>query len=125
MAFALPVLPTHQTNHNLLGPAAPQEGYVQRQPPGRTTLPEVRQHFLSYAAAEGECGSADADAYCPPRPVVIARLADGLPKLLSRQDFVALCDRLESGQAAKAEDAPALLQVGSHAHGRQWPFTWC
>lgn len=80
---------------------------MQRQQSGGTTLPAVRQHFLKYAAAT------NASSY-PAGPVAVARLADGLPKLLSQQDFEALCDRLEAALASgeAADDAPCVLQVG-------------
>ena len=87
-----------------------QEGYIQRQPPSRTTLGEIRQYFLRYAPAIGSSYNS--------KHVAILRLADGTPKLLGRQEFEEVCDRLE-GQLASGEcdeDTPCVLQVGNSAH---------
>eukprot|EP00887_Chlorella_sp_A99_P006712 scaffold3.g6712.t1 len=80
-----------------------KEGYVVQQPAVRTTLEEVRAHFLRSAlAGRGDC-------------MAIARMADGLPKLLSRQAFAELCARLEEqlagGAAVLPEETPVLLQA--------------
>ena len=81
----------------------------------RTTLAAVREHFLS---GGGEGGGAPAQ-----QPVAIARGAGGVPKLLSRQAFAALCDRLEAqlqgaDSGEQEAEAPTLLQVGP---GRRTP----
>ncbi|GAB4823315.1 hypothetical protein N2152v2_010361 [Parachlorella kessleri] len=82
-----------------------KEGYVQRQPPGRTTLGEIRQYFLRYAPAIGSTYNS--------KHVAILRLADGTPKVLGRQEFEEVCDRLEEQLASGEcdEDTPCVLQA--------------
>ena len=93
-----------------------QEGYVVRRPAGRAaTMDDARQHLLTCAL--------DANGRFPPY-VAIMRLADGLPKLLTRPALDALCIRLaaqlEAGAAAPEGAGgaqgpmPCMLQVGGH-----------
>lgn len=80
------------------------------------SIDSVRQHLLACAACDGGGGDGGTAARGRPLPdVAVMRLADGLPKLLTRPAFEALCDRLAAAAAAGERcdpaDTPCLLQV--------------
>ena len=117
----------HQTPATLSTPlvlsvagTALQEGYVVQRPAARTKMEDVRTHLLS-------CALDDRGRY--PQYVAVARSADGMPKLLTRANLDALCERMSAAAEAgdEAEGAPCVLQVWQEGHeggGASWQLVW-
>ncbi|PSC76497.1 disulfide-isomerase like 2-2 [Micractinium conductrix] len=84
--------------------ATNKEGYVVQRPAARTKMEDVRTHLLS-------CALDDRGRY--PQYVAVARSADGMPKLLTRANLDALCERMSAAAEAgdEAEGAPCVLQA--------------